>query len=197
MKSSFGKGFYVLRPGWGTVWYEARADFPDDAWAVAMRGFHGTVQARIVCGARPGDLMRPGSVLFFVSERFIEALRENGFTGWGTYDVEISGGKGPLPRYYGLVAYGVGGPIMPEESEVRYEPSGGIIAMRRLVFDVSQWDGSDIFYLPPNSGGIYVTEHVAKTLKKAKLKNCALRPLEELSFGKPLTEEQMRKFGFK
>ncbi len=76
MDSSFGKGFYALGPGWGTVWYEARADLPGAYSRKAMRGFEGTVQAQIVCGARPGDMMRTGYVLFFVSERFIEALKD-------------------------------------------------------------------------------------------------------------------------
>lgn len=183
METSTGRGFYTLNPGWGTVWYETSATLPDDYWGKAMRGFEGTVQARVVGGSRPGDMMRMRDVLFFVSERFVEVLSGNGFTGWGTYDVDISGCKGPLPKYYGFVAYGVGGPILPEESEVRYGPDGGIIAMRRLVFDVSQWDGSDVFYIPPSSPGVLVTERVAKTIKKAKLKNCLLEPIEEESFG--------------
>ncbi len=195
MGSSFGRGFYDLTPGWGAVWYEAEADFQDPFYSQAMRGFQGTVQAKIVCGTRPGDMMRPRSVLSFVSERFVEALQENAFTGWGTYDVELSGGKGPLPKYYGLVAYGVGGPMLPDESEAEFNSEGRVKALSRLVFDMSRWDGSDIFYTEPLSLGICVTERVAQALKKAKLKNLSLQPLEDLSFNKPFTEEQKRKFG--
>ena len=56
------------------------------------------------------------------------------------------------------------------------------MGMKRLVFDVSQWDRSDLFYLEDVPGAGLVTERVRAAFKKQKITNCEFTPLDDFHF---------------
>jgi hypothetical protein len=152
-----------------------------------MRDFKGTLHVNIIKGGKPCDFLGNNAILHIASERVLNLLEEHGLTGYDTYDVEVSGGKVELPKYYGLVAVGRGGHILMKESGVEYgtrraDGTRAIMGMKRLVFDENQWDGSHFFYLDESPGGIIVTQRVADLFKKHRVRNCVLTPLEEVSF---------------
>lgn len=185
--------FYEMVTGYNSQCYWAQevdlSAVPDGVFEVGMRGFHGNISMRITKGGRPCDFLGNSATLRIASERVVTLLRDHGLTGYDTYDVELSGGKVELPKYYGLVAVGRGGHILPKESGVKYgsrnrDGTRSIMGIRRLVFDESQWDGSDFFYLDEfPAGQIIVTEKVKDIFKKEKVRNCELTPVEEFSFG--------------
>lgn len=184
--------FYEILTGYTSQCYWAQdvdlSAVPDSVFENGMRGFHGTVPMKITKGGRPCDFLGNSATLRIASERVIALLRKYGLTGYDTYDVEVSGGNVELPKYYGLVAVGRGGHILPNESGVKYgsrRPDGSrsIMGIKRLVFDENQWDGSDFFYLDEFPGGMIVTERVKDLFKKEKVRNCELTPIEEVRFG--------------
>ena len=161
---------------------------PDDWNEIRLRGFRGKLHAEVIQGGRPGDLISTTHALTFFSQRVVDVLEEHNFQKYEAFPVEVSGGKGDAPMYYGLTFLGKGGHILPEESRVKYgstpRPDGsrGIVGMWRLMFDVNQWDGSDLFYVEEFPGLHLVTERVVKALKKAKIKNCEYTPTDRLGF---------------
>lgn len=187
------KQFYEMLTGYTSQCYWAQdvdlSVVPDSIFEDGMRGFHGTVPMQITKGGRPCDFLGNSATLRVASERVIALSREHGLTGYDTYDVAVSGGKAELPRYYGLVAVGRGGHILPKESGVKYgsrnrDGTRSIMGIQRLVFDESQWDGSDLFYLDEfPAGQILVTERVKNLFKQEKVGNCQLTPTEEVHFG--------------
>jgi len=155
-----------------------------------MRGFKGSITLNITKGGTPCDFLGTNSAHVYVaSERVLVLLKEHGLTGYDTYNVEVSGGKVELPKYYGFTAVGRGVHILPKESGVELSserrPDGTrrIMGMKRLMFDESQWDGSDFFYPEELPGMILVTERVKNLFKREKVGNCELTPIEEVHFG--------------
>lgn len=134
--------------------------------------------------AKPGDAFWTSSVSpLIVSQRFVDILRENGFTGWDTYPVEVHAKGGELlPGYHGLCVSGRCGPILWERSEVIYEdfPGGRFPMYRGRYFDPHTWDGSDLFMEIVLSGTMYVLEPVKKALEKAKIRNLLFERLDEI-----------------
>jgi len=172
--------FYVLYSGYSSQCYWAEiisdlSDVPDEVYWHGMRGFRGTMSLKITKGGRPCDFLGTDSAhVYVISQRVLDILKEHGLTGYETYDVEVSGGKVELPKYYGFTAVGQGGHILAKESGVQYgkrepgETRRTIMGRKRLVFDESQWDGSDFFYLEESPGSIIVTERVRELFKKEK-----------------------------
>lgn len=186
--------FYEMRPGHTSRCYWAEvvsdlSDVPDEIYWHGMRGFKGTISLNITKGGTACDFLGTNSAhVYIASERVLTLLKEHGLTGYGTYSVEVSGGKGELPLYYGLTAVGRGVRILPKESGVEWSsrrPDGTrrVMGMKRLIFDENQWDGSDFFYPEELPGMILVTEKVKDIFKKEKVKNCEFTPIEEVHFG--------------
>ncbi len=187
--------FYEMRLGHTSRCYWAEivsdlSDVPDDVYWHGMRGFTGTIRLNIVKGGVPCDFLGTNSAHVYVaSERVLNLLREHGLSGYCTYDVQVSGSKIELPRYYGLTAVGRGVHILLKESgaelssERRPDGTRRIMGVKRLVLDENQWDGSDFFYPEELPGMILVTERVKDLFKKEKVRNCKLTPIEEVSFG--------------
>lgn len=185
--------YFRLYTGYTSQCYwaqESKLDHvPIDVFRDGMRGFKGVIPMTITKGGRPCDFLGNSAALHVASERVIRLFEEHDITGYDTYDVEVSGGKVELPRYYGLIATGRGGHILPKESGAKFsgerDPAARtIMALKCIVFDENQWDGSDIFYLDEDrGGGIIVTEKVRDLFKKEKVRNCELTPLEEAGFG--------------
>lgn len=115
-----------------------------------------------------------------VSERFVDVLRGDGFSGWSTYPVELPGHEG----YHGLAVRGRAGPIDNSLSEEITLPppvpegrSGP--GWRGLYFAPETWDGSDLF-VPSGSTFVFMTEGVAQALEREQITNIELSRLSEI-----------------
>ncbi|MCO6436247.1 MAG: hypothetical protein J5J06_04075 [Phycisphaerae bacterium] len=115
---------------------------------------------------------------------------EQGFTGWSTYEVKVFGKTDEITGYKGLSVLGRCGPTddskarlvwvepNPEHMGMPGLPVTAVQQKFGLYFDPDTWDGCD-FFLPEGSAWIFVTERVAKALKKARATNVSLTPLPE------------------
>lgn len=113
-------------------------------------------------------------VLYLISTRFRDALRDADISGWHTRKVEVNrdvGGDHEL-----LVVTGRCGAVDDQLSEraSRKNKSGvQYMVWTGLFFDPATWDGSDAF-CPADSGLIFMTRRAATAIEKAKLKNVRL-----------------------
>lgn len=86
------------------------------------------------------------AVLFLISKKITELLRENQFSGWQTYPLKIyDRNNDEIENYFGLMVNGKCGPIINEMSEVTIisTPSGkSKRAWRGLYFGLKTYDGS-------------------------------------------------------
>jgi hypothetical protein len=120
-----------------------------------------------------------------VSQRFIDVLAENGFTGWETFPVAVALDDGEsLVGYHGLAVTGRCGAIEDRlSSSVELPPPvpGGRPAagLRGLCFPPDTWDGSDVF-TPRDRASIFITNEVMQALQAAKLTGLEFRRLSEI-----------------
>ena len=137
------------------------------------------------CGGKPRDVIGTEfAVLELFSDRVIDILRNEGFTGWTTYPVEVYGKKGErIEGYHGFAVTGRCGPIDNSRSRQivvpppvpEGQPGPG---WQGLYFEPDTWDGSDIF--TPQGGWVFVVGAVRKALKRAKVKNLYFKSLAEV-----------------
>lgn len=125
--------------------------------------------------------------LVCISQRLLDLLVENRFTGWTTYPVEVYGRQGEhLPGYHGLAIPSYAGEQSVSRSQVITKPIEWMIGPRAplceyyhgFYFDDSRWDGSDIFRA--QHGVIVVTRMVVETFEKAGIKNVEFTPLLDI-----------------
>jgi hypothetical protein len=135
-------------------------------------------------GSRPKDLIgATWASLCLVSDRVIAALE--GFSGWTTYPVEITGRDDkPLPGYHGLAISGRCGPIdnslTPKQMVPPAVPGGEAVEGRiGMLFEQGTWDGSDLFCTATGSA-VHMTEPVRDALVAAKLTNIDLDRITEI-----------------
>jgi len=113
-------------------------------------------------------------VLYVISRRFREALRDAGISGWHTRKVEVNGDVGREHEL--LVITGRCGAVDDQLSErASRKNKGGVpyTVWTGLFFDPATWDGSDVF-CPADSGLIFMTRRAVTAVKEAKLKNVRL-----------------------
>lgn len=138
-------------------------------------------------GRKPHDLIgtsygRP----LLVSERFLDVLREHGFTGWTTFPIRVFLDRGSeLEGYHGFAVTGRCGPIDDSLSEevILPPPAPGGRAragLRGLCFPPESWDGSDIFTSEAGGAAIFVVERVKQALEEAGVTNVAFERLSEI-----------------
>ncbi len=128
-------------------------------------------------GRRRTDFLRCGlPVISLASDRFIDILKAGGFSGWRTFPVTILGkDKQEISGYSGLAITGRCGPLDNPRCERKTRPAKwpavrAVPAWYGLYFDLSTWDGSDLF-MPEGTGFIFVTEPAKSALEKAKITN--------------------------
>lgn len=63
---------------------------------------------------------------FLATEKVLQLLRNNGITGWETYDVKVTNSKPGTPAIFGLIFRGRLGPYIPD-----------------WTIKLSTWDGAD------------------------------------------------------
>jgi hypothetical protein len=121
--------------------------------------------------------------LVCISERVVNLLLDNRFTGWATYPVEVYDRKGVhLPGYYGFAVKSYAGERDYERSEIVTKPpptpAGKFYDVYKgIYFDESKWDGSEIFRV--QHAIIIVTSRVQVAFKKAKVNNIRFTPAME------------------
>ena len=139
---------------------------------------------RAMGSKKPSDLI--GTTMatpLLVSDRVVTLLRDEGFTGWRTYAVDLVGHDGaPIPGYHGLAIHGRCGPIDDSKSvQVPQQFPGGVFPVWiGMYFDPDTWDGSDLFMSEDGKGSKFVIENVKRAFHKAKIRNVQFEPLEEV-----------------
>jgi hypothetical protein len=140
-------------------------------------------------GGRVYDLVETGwASLYLLSDRVISALHQHQITGWKTYPATVYDKKSNLVPGFSIFAVtGRAGPIDNSMSEIIQKdppvPEGNPYQVRKgRYFDLSTWDGSDIFILK-NSLAIVVTEKVKNVLAPLKPKNIRLQPITDIERG--------------
>jgi hypothetical protein len=135
-------------------------------------------------GGRAPDIVWSAGLFMCFSERLIDLLLENRFTGWGTYPVEVYGKKDEyLPGYHGFSVRSFAGVEDLNRSEVFWRPrypffgSEPIPFFRGMYFREELWDGSDFFRV--TTAHIVVTRRVMEAFKKAKIRNVKFIALPE------------------
>ena len=129
------------------------------------------------CGKKTLDFLNSGAAgLHVVSGRIIELLKTNAITGWSSIPVKIKGYE--KFEYYLFTITGRCSSINYEDSEPfmkqPFTPTGKPIdAKRGLYFNLSSWDGSDVF-TPEDSMFTFVTEKVKKLLSEQNATNIIL-----------------------
>ncbi len=118
-----------------------------------------------------------------VSDRIVDILKSEGFSGWDTYPVELYGRDGSrIPGYQGLAVRGRCG-VVDRERSVPFKkvmPGGVFTWWRGLYFDPATWDGSDIFVASERGGWIFVLDEVKRALLDAGVKNLQFTPLDDV-----------------
>jgi hypothetical protein len=152
---------------------------------------------RKIGGSKICDIMSAGYPAFtVVSERVINAFKENGITGWGAYPVLIhTKKKGDLTNYYAFYITSVAeyaDRSLCEKVEI-ISKSGKFVytADKGFYFPLDSWDGSDIFY-HEGSHSITVTERLKKLLEKMKATNFKFEPCSEYIFVDYLMSDDKR-----
>ena len=156
----------------------------------SYEGISFPLEFRHKCGKRYYDILHIGyASLFLVSDRFLEVLETNHFTGWKSYPVRLFEKNGTeVFGYNGFSVTGKAGKIDWEKSEVVQIP-GPIDETitypyyKGIPIDMSKWDGSDIF-MAEGCRFYFSTEKVYKVLKKAKITNIEFERTTEFLMSK-------------
>ena len=117
-----------------------------------------------------------------MSERVVNLFREQRFTGWATYPVDVySTATSLTPDYYGLAITGRCHEADWSESQrvLKEYPAGYFPVWRGL--HISGWDGSDLFM--SNNGGEghkFVTDRVRVALEQANISNVEIQSTSDL-----------------
>lgn len=135
-------------------------------------------------GLEPDILAAGSPTLLLTSARLSELLMRERFSGWTTYEVDISCKPSLTTKYLGLTVTGRSGPIDDASSEAMILPPADptrrpLRRWRGLFFDPRTWDGSDVF-LADGSLWVFVTERVAEAVRSANLSNVELRTASEI-----------------
>ncbi len=122
---------------------------------------------------------------YVVSPSFVRCLSDNGFTGWSSFPVRISGRLGEeMAGYRGLSVTGRSGPIDDGLSErVMADPPipGGraMPHLKGMCPEADSWDGSDLF-LPEGTVALCVTSRVREALLAAGIVGARFERLYEV-----------------
>lgn len=134
-------------------------------------------------GGQATDILWTGQLNMCISDRVLNLLKQNEFTGCATYPVEVFGRKEEhLPGYHGLAVTSYAGEIDFARSQIIYKsPVPGYEEhkyYRGVFFDESKWDGSDFFRL--TGSWTVVKKSVRDVFIQAKIINVLFKPLPEV-----------------
>lgn len=143
---------------------------------LCLRAYRGGQPVEVIWSAYP-----PITV---VSQRVVDLFRNQGFTGWATYTVEVRDKTGKvLPGYHGLAVTGRTG----ERDLSRVEVSSRLLhplgkpqtILTGFYFEDDSWDGSD-FCVVGSTIRIVVTGRVVEFFRRAKIRNVEFVRLPEV-----------------
>lgn len=162
---------------------EGRNDFDRHCYRFLLMGEYEYYRFPIVFrqydGKRLRDFLDTGwPPVYLVSDRVVSLLTENGITGWHNYPIQLFDKKANLIEgYSGFSILGKGGKYSKVwERGYNKETHESFIESRGL-YDLGQWDGSDIFMV---HGGIIITERVMKLMKANKVTAVEYEKLSDL-----------------
>lgn len=130
--------------------------------------------------------------LICISQRVVDLFNINNISGWTTYPVELHDRKGQLlPGYHGFAVIGkeyardLNRSILitkppPTPKGKAYQVYMG------LYFNENEWAGEEIFFI--QYSGIIISEKVKNIIKKSKITNTRIIPLEEVEIDKFLVD---------
>jgi hypothetical protein len=183
----FDKIFALEEPGNSTA-FRVNADLErDDAFALTRAEIQPSRPVSLTWAmgrAKPVEVIRATLVApIVISDSVVQLLRSHGFTGWSLYEVQVQGKQGQsIPGYSGLSFPGRCGPIDYSQSVKvpRVRPAGIFPVHIGLHFDPASWDGSDFFMPAGKNAWKFVVQEVKQALEKAKVRNIAFTPLDQL-----------------
>jgi hypothetical protein len=164
----------------------------------------------ILFPSKIGDVVWTWYSDMLINDRVKHLFEKAGFTGFELKPVSIGGivknqrknklieAKDNIGIFWEMVITGWGGLAHPE-SGIQFLETQSCKHCGYLVYshfkdtanmiDITQWDGSDFFMIWPLPKFIFVTERVADCIRKHKLKDCNLIPLEKI----PLKDKDLFK----
>lgn len=164
----------------------------DEAFGVTraeMRPSHPITVDWVMGRVKPVEVIRTTmGTPVIIADSVVQLLRSHGFTGWSLYDVSIRDKQGQaIPGYSGLAFTGRCGNIDHTRSaEVpRIFPAGVFPVRKGLLFDPASWDGSDLFMPAEFVGWKFVVEEVKTAFERAKVRNVAFTPLDQVEVDWP------------
>lgn len=119
--------------------------------------------------------MRFDGNCFLISDRMKVLMEDNQVTGWNSYPVIVYDKKGnEVVGYHGFTVTGRGGSIkmLKPWSEIGIDERPHFI-----IWDKSQWDGSDVFRIGPNI--LTITAKAMQLFKQNKISAASYSPLSE------------------
>jgi hypothetical protein len=175
--------FYDVMAKQGTQFYDGEwSPYPKDTLALhTLAEVPPDLHVKIVRGVRPGDAIFATANV--VSERFVRVLRECQATGFDVFPVPLIKKGAVVASFLGLRVFGRGGPWDSVRSNADMHEGGVAFGYSAIYMDESQWDGSDVFFIPGLGVTLFVTERVANAMKRAKLLNVKLTVNTECSWG--------------
>ena len=152
-------------------------------------------------GESLGDFVEASGFDLLISERFAEAFRSEGLTGFlGFHPVEVTRvrrkGKTPraktiaVPRYYAVTACFGRGAVDEARSRIRRpEPvkcsecrNTGADSIHGFTLEPGTWQDEDVFRPRGLMGDLVVSERFADFVQRHQLTNMKLIPTEELTW---------------
>ncbi len=137
-------------------------------------------------GGKNYDLLETGwGSLYLLSEKVISAFEKSDINGWKKYPAKVYDKKMNIIKGYSILAItGRCGPIDDSLSKLTWKdppvPEGSRYQVKKgLYFDLSSWDGNDIF-IPKNSLYIIITKKVRDLLLQLEATNFNIKPISEI-----------------
>ncbi len=168
-----------------------------------QRLFYGTLQPEKPIRLIPGMGKQVTDVLWStypplicISQKVVDILQSNNFTGWGTYPVELYDATGTLvPGHHGFSVKSYAGKRDYSRSELISIPSQvpgweGHKVYKGTFFDELKWDGSDVFRI--QHAVIIIKKEVMAQFKKNHIINVHFTPLPETETDERIYESLKR-----
>ena len=164
---------FTARPDiFETALREGRNDFDFHCHKFLLTGDYEYYRFPIVFhqfdGKRLRDILDTGfPPVYLISERIVSILKENEITGWSNYPIKLYDKKGNIiVGYSGFSVVGKGG-VFSKFWDYGYSIETNKQFVRsRGRYDLSQWDGSDIFMV---SNDVIITRRVMTLMKSNKV----------------------------
>jgi hypothetical protein len=175
--------FFNVLPLGDPMFFDGEWDpFPEDLYAMHAEGrFVPGLQVVIRTGEILGDMISSTSNV--VSPRFLDALRSCSASGYATRPVPLVKDGASIAEFALLHVFGRGGQFDDVRSNADRDAKGTLHGHSAVYMDESQWDGSDVFFIPGLGVCLFVSERVATALEKGKLLNVEITANTQMVYG--------------